>query len=54
MLLSGGSVPNSELASFNELDCFLALGGGLVEWNAAPKIRGRFFELENLSYLYWT
>ena len=51
MLLSGGSVPNSEQASFNEFDCFLALGGGLVEWNAAPKIRGRFFELENLSFL---
>ena len=54
MSLSGGSVPNSALASFIELDCFVALGGGSVDLNAAPKIRGRFFYLENLSFLYWT
>ena len=51
MSLSGGSVPNSALASFIELDCFLALGGGSDDWNAAPDIRGRFFELEKLSFL---
>ena len=44
-LSGGGSFPKKALANFSELDCFLALGGGSVEWNAAPKIRGRFFEL---------
>ena len=49
--VSGGSFSVSVSANFIELSSSVTLGGGLAAWNAAPKVRGRFFELEHLSFL---
>ena len=44
-------IPVSKLANFVEFACFIVLGGGSDVWNATPKVRDKFFELEHLFSL---